>query len=86
MEASQVKKILEAALLAAREPLTLLELSRMFDEELSGETLRKLLDELREKMPDSVTMTSMRGRPSCSRSLRAGVFGRAPSICLTSNA
>ena len=49
MEASQVKKILEAALLAAREPLTLLELSRMFDEELSGETLRKLLDELREE-------------------------------------
>ena len=49
MEASQVKKILEAALLAAREPLTLLELSRMFDEELSGETLRKLLDEVREE-------------------------------------
>jgi len=49
VEASQVKKILEAALLAAREPLTLLELSRMFDEELSGETLRKLLDELREE-------------------------------------
>ena len=49
MEASQVKKILEAALLAAREPLTLLELSRMFDEELSSDTLRKLLDELREE-------------------------------------
>ena len=49
METSQVKKELEAALLAAREPLTPLELSRMFDEELSVETLRKLLDELREE-------------------------------------
>ena len=49
METSQVKKVLEAALLAASEPLTPLELSRMFDEELSAETLRKLLDELREE-------------------------------------
>ncbi|MGB7503482.1 MAG: SMC-Scp complex subunit ScpB, partial [Azonexus sp.] len=49
MEASLVKKVLEAALLAAREPMTPLELRKMFDEELSVETLRKLLDELREE-------------------------------------
>ena len=48
MEASLVKRVLEAALLAAREPMTPLELRRMFEEELAPETLRKLLDELRE--------------------------------------
>ena len=49
MEASLVKKVLEAALLAAREPLTPLELRKMFDEELAPDILRKLLDELREE-------------------------------------
>ena len=48
MEASLVKKVLEAALLSAREPLMPLELKKLFDEELSTDTLRKLLDELRE--------------------------------------
>jgi hypothetical protein len=48
-EASLVKKVLEAALLAAREPLTPLELRKMFDEDLSTDVLRKLLDELREE-------------------------------------
>ena len=49
MEASLVKKVLEAALLAAREPLTPLELRKMFDDELAPDILRKLLDELREE-------------------------------------
>jgi segregation and condensation protein B len=49
VEPSLVKKVLEAALLAAREPMTPLELRKMFDEELSTDTLRKLLDELREE-------------------------------------
>ena len=49
METSQVKKVLEAALLAASEPLTPLELRKMFEAELSTDTLRKLLDELREE-------------------------------------
>ena len=49
MEASLVKKVLEAALLAAREPMTPLELRKMFDEELAPDILRKLLDELREE-------------------------------------
>jgi segregation and condensation protein B len=46
---SLVKKVLEAALLAAREPMTPLELRKMFDEDLSTDVLRKLLDELREE-------------------------------------
>lgn len=52
MEPNQVKRVLEAALLAAREPLTPTDLRKMFDGELSGETLRKLLDELRGEWAD----------------------------------
>lgn len=47
MEPSQVKKILEAALLAAREPMSPNDLKRMFDEAVSSDTLRRLLDDLR---------------------------------------
>ncbi len=49
MNPSQLKKVLEAALLAAREPMTPGELKQMFDGELSTDTIRKLLDELREE-------------------------------------
>ena len=49
MEPSQVKRVLEAALLAAREPMSTHDMKKMFDEPLSGDTLRKLLDELREE-------------------------------------
>ncbi len=52
MEPSQVKRVLEAALLAAREPMSPHDMKRMFDEELSTDTLRKLLDELREEWGD----------------------------------
>jgi segregation and condensation protein B len=45
---NDVKIVLEAALLAAQEPLPISELRRMFDEEIDAETLRKLLEELRE--------------------------------------
>lgn len=41
-------RILEAALLTAGEPLPLPALRRLFDDALSAETLRRLLDELRE--------------------------------------
>jgi segregation and condensation protein B len=44
---AEVKRIIEAALLAAQEPLSLADLRRLFDEEVSGDTLRKLLEELR---------------------------------------
>lgn len=49
MELNTVKRALEAALLAAQEPLTLLQMKSMFEAELSNEVLRKLLDELREE-------------------------------------
>jgi segregation and condensation protein B len=45
---SEVKTVLEAALLAAQEPLTLAELRRLFAEDIGVDTLRRLLDELRE--------------------------------------
>ncbi|WP_303785063.1 SMC-Scp complex subunit ScpB [Azovibrio restrictus] len=52
MELTTIKKVLEAALLAAQEPLSLADLRKMFDEELSGEVLRKLLDKIREEWQD----------------------------------
>ena len=45
----QIKRVLEAALLTAQDPLPLSELNKLFDGELSTEVLRKLLEELREK-------------------------------------
>ncbi|MBV8030107.1 MAG: SMC-Scp complex subunit ScpB [Betaproteobacteria bacterium] len=43
----EAKKILEAALLASAEPVQVIELKRLFDQELNVETLRKLLEELK---------------------------------------
>jgi len=45
---NEAKTILEAALLAAQEPLTLADLRRLFEEDIGADTLRRLLDELRE--------------------------------------
>jgi segregation and condensation protein B len=45
---NEVKIILEAALLAAQEPLPIAELRKMFDDEIDADTLRMLLEELRE--------------------------------------
>src|SRR5438046_9180455 len=49
---SEVKTVLEAALLAAQEPLPISELRRMFDEEIGADTIRRLLEELREAWKD----------------------------------
>src|SRR5688572_18025699 len=43
---SDAKRILEAALLASQEPLSIADLKRLFDTEVSAETLRHLLAEL----------------------------------------
>jgi segregation and condensation protein B len=43
----EVKRILETALLTSTEPLPLSELRKLFDEDLSTEILRSLLEELR---------------------------------------
>ena len=45
---SEAKRIIEAALLASQEPLSLPDLKRLFEDEVAPETLRRLLDELRE--------------------------------------
>src|SRR3954467_12002917 len=45
---SDVKRVLEAALLPSQEPVSLPELKRLFDEDLSPDTLRNLLAELAE--------------------------------------
>src|SRR3954468_11430683 len=47
--AADIKRILEAGLLAAQEPLQVMELKRLFDQEVGVDVLRKLLDELREE-------------------------------------
>jgi segregation and condensation protein B len=45
---NEVKIVLEAALLAAQEPIPIAELRKMFDEEIGADTIRRLLEELRE--------------------------------------
>lgn len=47
IDLSHVKRVLETALLTSQEPLTLVELKKLFDDELGNETLRKVLEELR---------------------------------------
>ncbi len=49
---SELKTVLEAALLAAQEPLPISELRKMFDEEIGADTIRRLLEELREAWKD----------------------------------
>jgi len=46
---SEAKRILEAALLAAQEPLGVIDLKRLFEGELNADTLRKLLAEIAEE-------------------------------------
>ena len=49
---TEAKTILEAALLASQQPLPVSELRRLFDEEIGADTLRRLLEELREAWKD----------------------------------
>jgi len=48
LELTHMKNILEAALLVSQEPLPLSELKKLFDEELSSDALRRVLDDLRQ--------------------------------------
>ena len=45
---TEAKRILEAALLASPEPVSLADLKRLFDDQVGAETLKNLLAELRE--------------------------------------
>jgi segregation and condensation protein B len=49
---SEAKIVLEAALLASQSPVSIPELRKMFDEEIGSDTLRRLLEELRESWHD----------------------------------
>jgi len=44
---SEAKRIIEAALLSSHEPLSVADLTRLFDDEIGPDTVRRLLDELR---------------------------------------
>ncbi len=46
---NEVKTVLETALLANQAPLSIVDLRRMFEEEIGSDTLRRLLDELRDE-------------------------------------
>jgi len=50
---AKTKRILEAALLTAQEPLPIAELRKLFNHELSAAVLAKLLEEIREQWTDS---------------------------------
>jgi len=45
---AEAKTVLEAALLSSEEPLSIADLRKLFDHELGADTIRRLLDELRE--------------------------------------
>ena len=45
-DVAEVKRVLEAALLTTQEPLSVADLRKLFDDQLSADTLRKVLDEL----------------------------------------
>ena len=46
---TEAKRVIEAALLASREPLSLADLKRLFEDGIGADTLRRLLGELREE-------------------------------------
>ncbi len=49
---TDVKIVLETALLSSQEPLSIADLRRLFDAEIGADTIRRLLDELREAWSD----------------------------------
>jgi segregation and condensation protein B len=49
---TEARLVIEAALLASADPLSVTELRKLFDEDLGAETMRRLLDELREQWKD----------------------------------
>ncbi len=47
IDIGQLKRVLEAALLTTQEPLAIPDLKRLFEEDLSSDTVRRVLEELR---------------------------------------
>ncbi|MGB8856757.1 MAG: hypothetical protein WCC58_08830, partial [Burkholderiales bacterium] len=46
------KRILEAALLSAQDPVSIIDMKKMFESSMSNDELRKLLDDLRDEWSD----------------------------------
>ena len=60
IDLEQVKRVLEAALLAAGEPLSVQQLKRLFAGEVDADNIRKVLDELKEEWTGrSIELTSV---------------------------
>ena len=60
LELTEVKRVLEAALLSAAEPLTVQQLKRLFAGEVDADNIRKVLDELKSDWADRpVELTSV---------------------------
>ena len=60
IELAEVKRVLEAALLSSSEPLTVLQLKRLFAGEVDADNIRKVLDELKADWTDRpVELTSV---------------------------
>jgi segregation and condensation protein B len=60
IDLSEVKRILEAALLSSAEPLNIPQLKRLFAGEVDADNLRKVLDELRTEWQErSIELTSV---------------------------
>jgi segregation and condensation protein B len=60
LDLNLVKRVLEAALLSTAEPLTVQQLKRLFGGELDVDSLRKILDEIREEWADrAVELTAV---------------------------
>jgi segregation and condensation protein B len=60
LELSEVKRVLEAALLSSTEPLTVQQLKRLFAGEIDADNIRKVLDELKAEWADRpVELTSV---------------------------
>jgi segregation and condensation protein B len=60
VDLAHVKRVLEAALLAATEPLTVQQLKRLFRGEVDADNLRKVLDELKGEWADrSIELTAV---------------------------
>src|SRR5687768_5463913 len=57
---TQIKRVLEAALLSASEPLTVLQLKRLFAGQVDADNIRKVLDELKGEWAEhSIELTSV---------------------------
>jgi len=57
---THVKRVLEAALLSAAEPLSVLQLKRLFEGEVDADNIRKVLDELKDEWSErSIELTTV---------------------------